>query len=553
MLPVVQRELLVASRSRGLIWSRWLAAFAGTLLYIVLLMTSVALSQPQALMSTLFGAIAVGLGCYAVLAGVLHTADALSRERREETLGLLFLTELRSIDVIIGKLLASSMVGVQGFLAVLPILALPMLFGGTSGDEFWRMSLALLSVLAGSLCLGLMISGFCTRHQTAVGMTLLATLGRVIVCFLVEMGRRARIEGKFPPDDHGFGWGSPLASLGGSLDKSFKTVGGANLYWWSIWLEWGLALVSLIVCAWWTSRSIRTANPMRENNVEGERWAWVRRAGAEWYWRRTTGRVWMVRSPYYWLHRAFRQRPGWFGIAWWSVWAVGCAMSILQQSQQFSILALVVLHQLYKGGLALVASQGIAEDRRSGALELLIVSGVSPETIASGHHRAVGQQFQVPLWSLVGLQVVCGVLYLVPLMPGPGGGLPNSFQFNMPIILGMGIWLLFRDHDALIACSMREALRLSDPQRAFRNAWLRVMWPGWLVMGMINILGIGGAALNGMMVGVVWLVVGLWWAKRIQRRSRVDIEYGFMAYAAGLPFDSDEWSLRDDFRRAANA
>jgi len=544
----------VVSRSKGLVWSRWLAAFAGTQIYILLMMTSKALSQPQAMMSLLFGAIAAGLGCYAVLAGVFHTADALSRERREETLGLLFLTELRSMDVVLGKLFATSMLGIQGFMAVLPILALPILFGGTSGAEFWRMALALSSILAGSLCLGLMISGFCTRHQTAVGMTLLATLGRVILSLVVEIGRRAWIEGKFPPAEHGFGWGSPLTVLVGSSDEKYNAVGGADLYWTYIGVEWALALMSLIVCAWWISRSVRTANSMRQVDAEGERWAWVRRAGVEWYWRRTTGRVWMVRSPYYWLHRAFRQRPGWFGVAWWFVWVVGCAMATLQSEPGYSLMALVVLHQLYKGGLALMATQGIAEDRRSGALELLVVSGVSPESIANGHHRAVSQQFQVPLWSLVGLQIVCGVMYMVHLMPGLGGGGGMGwYQLQLPIILAMGIWLLFRDHDALIACGMREALRLSDPQKAFRNTWLRVMWPGWLVMAFIHLLAAGGAPLNGTMAGIIWLVTGLWWASRIQRRSRVDIEHGFMAYAAGLPFDSDEWSLRDDFRRAANA
>ncbi|HVV71122.1 MAG TPA: ABC transporter permease, partial [Verrucomicrobiae bacterium] len=46
---------------------------------------------------------------YALLAGPLATVDCLSRERREGTLGLLFLTDLRSHDVVLGKTAAASL------------------------------------------------------------------------------------------------------------------------------------------------------------------------------------------------------------------------------------------------------------------------------------------------------------------------------------------------------------------------------------------------------------------------------------------------------------
>ena len=45
---------------------------------------------------------------YACGAGVFLTADCLSEEKREGTLGLLFLTDLRGHDVALGKLLATS-------------------------------------------------------------------------------------------------------------------------------------------------------------------------------------------------------------------------------------------------------------------------------------------------------------------------------------------------------------------------------------------------------------------------------------------------------------
>src|ERR1044071_6463234 len=69
---------------------------------------------------------------YALLAGPLATVDCISRERREGTLGLLFLTPLRSYDVVLGKAVAASFDMVLGLLTVLPLLSLPLLMGGVT-------------------------------------------------------------------------------------------------------------------------------------------------------------------------------------------------------------------------------------------------------------------------------------------------------------------------------------------------------------------------------------------------------------------------------------
>ena len=44
---------------------------------------------------------------YCLLSGVWFTADCLSEEKREGTLGLLFLTDLKGYDVVFGKLVAT--------------------------------------------------------------------------------------------------------------------------------------------------------------------------------------------------------------------------------------------------------------------------------------------------------------------------------------------------------------------------------------------------------------------------------------------------------------
>lgn len=54
-----------------------------------------------------------------------------------------FLTDLKGFDVVLGKLVSSSIHAVYGLLAVVPMMAMALLFGGVTGAEVSRTSLAL--------------------------------------------------------------------------------------------------------------------------------------------------------------------------------------------------------------------------------------------------------------------------------------------------------------------------------------------------------------------------------------------------------------------------
>src|SRR5689334_21600678 len=123
-LPIVERELRVLGRRPSTVWIRFFAAL-GFLLVWLLLLGSAHGTAPADLAQRLlvaFGILAFG---FCLLAGVFLTADCLSEEKREGTLGLLFLTDLRGYDVVLGKLMATSVQAVYGLLAIFPILALP--------------------------------------------------------------------------------------------------------------------------------------------------------------------------------------------------------------------------------------------------------------------------------------------------------------------------------------------------------------------------------------------------------------------------------------------
>jgi ABC-type transport system involved in cytochrome c biogenesis permease component len=149
-LPIVERELRVAARRPGTYRTRRFAAMGIMAVWLLLFAVNRRVSAVE-LNKTLFvalGILALG-GC--LLAGIFLTADCLSEEKREGTLGLLFLTDLRGYDVVLGKLVATSVHSVYGLLAMLPVLALPLMMGGVTVGEFWRVVLMLVATLFLSL------------------------------------------------------------------------------------------------------------------------------------------------------------------------------------------------------------------------------------------------------------------------------------------------------------------------------------------------------------------------------------------------------------------
>src|SRR5262249_31211525 len=118
-LPIVERELRVATRRRATYWNRSVAALLATVIAFWMLMGYSSLG-PALLGATLFSVLSklAFLGC--LFPGVFLTADCLSAEKRDGTLGLLFLTDLRGYDVVLGKLIITSLNAFYAFFAVFP-------------------------------------------------------------------------------------------------------------------------------------------------------------------------------------------------------------------------------------------------------------------------------------------------------------------------------------------------------------------------------------------------------------------------------------------------
>src|SRR5262249_16599500 len=146
--------------------------------------------SPSTLGTNLFRALGVFAFVYCLLAGTRVTADCLSEEKREGTLGLLFLTDLKGYDVVLGKLAATSLRALYGLVAIVAVFAIPILLGGVTLADLGRVAFMLLNTLFFSLAAGILVSTVSRVERKATGGTLLLILiivfGPWLVALIVE-------------------------------------------------------------------------------------------------------------------------------------------------------------------------------------------------------------------------------------------------------------------------------------------------------------------------------------------------------------------------------
>ena len=128
---------------------------------------------------------------FACAAGIFLTSDSLSEEKREGTLGLLFLTDLRGHDVVLGKLLATSLRTFYSLLAIFPVMAFSFVLGGVAAEDFRHTLLALCNALFFSLALGMAVSVISRDSNKAMT----AAAGAMVVFLILIPGLDSLLPG----------------------------------------------------------------------------------------------------------------------------------------------------------------------------------------------------------------------------------------------------------------------------------------------------------------------------------------------------------------------
>jgi ABC-type transport system involved in cytochrome c biogenesis permease component len=465
-LPIVERELRVAARRRGTYWNRALSALAAILIFGGALIFE-AQAPPKELGKHVFNILSGLFLLSSLAAGVRYTADCLSEEKREGTLGLLFLTDLRGYDVVLGKLAATSLNCIYALMAMLPVLAIPLLLGGVSVDELWRMALVLANALFFSLAAGIFVSTMSKNPRKAMFATLLLILlvhgglpalgawityrvntlgGSTLSTFLLPSAGNAYSLAfdagfKSRPGEylksmlsiHGFGWALlALASVIVRNSWQDKPAGAGLLRWQQRWQQWSYG-----------NPAQRLAFRARLLNLNPCLWLGGRH-------RLKPALVWTALGlgACVWLWGALRWREDWL-------------------NELTYVFTAVILHGTFKLWVASEACLRLGPDHRSGALELLLSTPLTVREILRGQMLALRRQF---LWPVL-LVVVLDFLFLFTAFNRLG-----SAGDNQVVWFCLGVILTFAA-DVYTLCwdGMWVGLIAKHPNRATLSTFARVV------------------------------------------------------------------------------
>lgn len=400
VLPIVERELRVASRQGKSYWTRLVAAgVAMALLGVALWSASLGARWSH---SGLFQLLAWYGFVYCLFAGALATADCLSAEKRNDTFGLLFLTDLHGYDVVLGKLAASALGCFFGLLATLPILAVPLLMGGVQGTEFLRIAFSLVSTLLLSLAVGLLSSvlGRNPFRTTSAALLIMALLGLGLPLLSWWF-------------DHGLKWHALAAWLrpaspffahrdafSSGAWRPSSQFGPALFGTWIMALGAVLLSCQIATLAW---RETSSASVWGRLHQQTAQWtAWNLGGGAR---RRSLRARLLNRNPFAWLAgREIIGSPGLLLLAAVVIILGGWAAAALPRGKaglddQFVIWLVVgiVLHCFTLAKWTTSACQPLAQDRSSGALELVLGTRLQVREIVRGQWQALRRQMLGPV------------------------------------------------------------------------------------------------------------------------------------------------------------
>jgi len=402
----------------------------------------------------------------------LSTADCISRERREGTLGLLFLTPLKARDIVFAKGLAHGLRALTLWLACLPVMVIPFLIGGLT----WQISAFSCAVNFSSMALvlgaSLLASSFCRQWDRSLALTI------ALAVFLITAFGGVLFVGIFVairPYVPGIAWwglrgNAPSLEL--FLFEAFVMMLGAGGVWTKVLSTLSipaqhdmvvtsgivtalslLAAYGLMLLAAWNVRRRWQEQPRSARAEKMERvfcTPVVGRSFFRWWLRRK-----LERNPIGWL-----EQRTWSGrVVMWSWLAVlvtfyGPILSFYKTGshviENFQGLQ-VALAALMMASVGITAAGSFRRERETGVLELLLVTPLKSWQIISGRVRGMWGQFALAValllsvWLFVGtfdasVNVWSGACLLITFATLPVIGL--YYSLAKPNFLSAFLWTL---------------------------------------------------------------------------------------------------------------
>lgn len=420
VLPVISRELRASSRHAFTYHLRTLGV--GLVLF-----ASVFFGLDYGFAPTkgglLFESLHFTLFCSIWILVPLLTADCISRERREGTLGLLFLTALKSRDIVVAKSFAHGLRALTLWLAVIPVVTIPFLMGGLNILQALMSACVNFSAICFALSAGLLASTIAKSWLQSVFEALLLSVTFILILVLfsgwtydVLLGASGLFPGVFGAGRmYRRGWGR--VDDGSIFVEGLYLLGNAGGDWLSYaspgaisqLTEFGLflILVSLVVLflaillTGFHTRRIWQEEPPSAREI------WIQKTFCTPVFWLSFFRKWMRRklehNPVGWL-----EQRTWSGrlITWgWLAVVISLYSAVLTDRSFFrgGNPLQSIMGWLLAGSMALSAAGSFRRERESGVLELLLVSPLAQSEIVNGRLRGLWGQFLPAFGILLGL------------------------------------------------------------------------------------------------------------------------------------------------------
>ena len=419
VLPVVERELRAAARQPFTYYLRLLGVTA-------LLLEGLSFGLSRGFGASLGGALFASLHSALFIAiwvlVPLLTADCLSRERREGTLGLLFLTPLQAGSIVVAKGLAQGLRAITLWLAVLPVLTIPFLLGGVSWAQALLSVLLTFGVVCWAISAGLLASAWNrTWTRALLGALLLAlvfllALGLLAgVLIFPAVTRRSAPGFYYPSMLYATLLGVGFIANGLGVWNVYLRLGSASQLLWAAGELAGFSLLVLgaaVLLAGAKTRRVWREEPPSEQQV------WLQKTFC-----RPILWVGLLRQ---WMRWKLEHNPiGWLGQRTWSgrlvTWGwfaviISLYSALLTDRDFFHGYSAMQrgIAWLLAITIAMTAAGSFQREKENGVLELLLVSPLGESAIISGRLRGLWGQFLPAVAMLLGVWLYLGSVPNIP-------------------------------------------------------------------------------------------------------------------------------------------
>lgn len=511
--PVIQRELTVISRRRDT-WRLRVAYGVGALAAFAFAMLFPHVG-PNERGQVALVCLSVSGFVLSLLAGSYLTADCVSSEKREGTLGLLFLTPLNGGQIIMGKMVTHSLQVGYALVGVFPVFFVPLLMGGVLWGEVARIVLVLVLTLLLSLACGVFWSTVSTEARSGILATITTLL---LVAFLpMAMPFMARFLAQAPAPATGIPQASPIVALLFAFESNYRAAvpgwgglsKGSVVYWGSVVVSLIASLGLISLSGWLLPRAWRRAEPGKHAGKSAESGARARNDRAP------GGRLlprWVPKlreAPLLWWASRDLPEPGWLGAVRLGIVIFFAGMLILSVSTKHwregyisAFCVAYVAHFLTRVQLTVAGTRRLHDERRNGSLEALLATPVTDRDLLAAHHESLRRAFRGPLFTLLALNAG---LFLAMLLFPKHLHMDHGAASVFTVFWVGGALVTLADFAVLRWLVLRESLRGATQMKAAGRAFLRLCAVPWLLFGPAFLLAVNNSEEEGAVIFAFWM------------------------------------------------